>query len=97
MDPKLSLLAASLALAAGSAAIAQVNAGQPKDATAVCKDGSFSRSFDRATACRANGGVQEWWGKVVAPKDSPEAEKSPATDPRRPSEVPPAGDKPRGN
>ena len=85
-----------------SIASAQVDTGRPKDATALCKDGTFYTGDTQAAACSKNGGLQEWWGKVAAPKDVPDARKSPGSDPREPYEkaeqpkptVPPAGQKP---
>lgn len=65
--------------------IAQVDTGgRPKDATALCKDGTFYAGTDRATACSRNGGIQEWWGPVVAPKDVPDSRRAPKTAPRPP-------------
>jgi hypothetical protein len=81
------LLILPLALAA-----AQVATGtRPKGATAVCKDGTFYTGDDRTNACKRNGGLQEWWGKTVAP--------TPRTDTREPYDkaehpkpvTPPAG------
>ena len=60
---------------------AQVATGtRPKDATALCKDGTFYSGSDQANACKGNGGLQEWWGRNVAPKEAP-ASKEPATKP----------------
>ena len=58
-------------------ATAQVDTGKPRDATALCKDGTFYTGDDQAAACKANGGVQEWWGKVLAPKDVPDRARTP--------------------
>jgi hypothetical protein len=96
------LITVAATLAVATLATAQVDTGRPKDATGLCKDGTFHTGDDQATACRNNGGLQEWWGKVVAPKDAPEAVKAPAADPRGPYDkaehpkptVPPAGQKP---
>jgi hypothetical protein len=83
-------------------ATAQVATGtsRPKQASALCMDGTFYTGSDQATACSGNGGVQEWWGKVVAPKDVPDAKTVPGADAREaydkaqhPKPVsPPAGD-----
>lgn len=84
---------------------AQIPTGtRPKEATALCKDGTFSSGDDQSTACKNNGGLQEWWGKNVAPKDAPAAKDRPAkptprTDAREPYDkaehpkpvTPPAG------
>ncbi len=40
--------------------------GMPRDATALCADGSWSSSHDRSGTCSAHGGVSKWFGK--APK-----------------------------
>jgi hypothetical protein len=74
--------AAVAMLALAPLAAAQVDTGKPADATALCKDGTFYSGNDQAAACKANGGIQEWWGKVVAPKDVPEGRKVPDTDTR---------------
>ena len=60
-------------LLASAGAVAQVPTGAPKESTALCKDGTFYTGNDQQQACRRNGGVQEWWGKVVAPADVPDA------------------------
>jgi len=38
----------------------------PRDATALCVDGSWSSAANRRGACSAHGGMKEWFGK--APK-----------------------------
>lgn len=87
-------IVAGALLATGAAAIAQVETGQPKDATGVCKDGTFYTGKDQAAACRANGGLQEWWGTGARSKGVPDARKEPAADPQQPKPtVPPASDK----
>lgn len=40
--------------------------GMPRDATALCVDGSWSSSQQRSGTCSAHGGVAKWFGK--APK-----------------------------
>ena len=95
------LLLLGAALTTGVASAAE----RPKEATGICKDGSFYTGSDQVNACKNNGGLQEWWGKVVAPKDVPnkDAVTSDATskDARGPHDkalqpndpVPPAKDK----
>jgi hypothetical protein len=85
------LLVAGALLATGVPAVAQVDTGQPKDATGVCKDGTFYTGKDREGACRAHGGLQEWWGTTAPPKGVPDAGKMPAADPK--PAVPPASEK----
>jgi hypothetical protein len=75
-------IAALAMLALTSLAAAQVETGKPADATALCKDGTFYSGSDQAAACKTNGGIQEWWGKVVAPKNVPEGKKVPDTSTR---------------
>ncbi len=65
---RIRLLAASAAFGFAAVASAQVDMGHPKDATALCKDGTFYSGSDQAMACSRNGGVQEWWGTVRAPE-----------------------------
>lgn len=60
------LLACSSLIATNASA-----AERPKEATGVCKDGTFYTGGDQLNACKNNGGLQEWWGKVVPPKDVP--------------------------
>ena len=102
MQTKQRIAAAGILLAFSGLALAQVNTGKPKEATGLCKDGTFYTGSDQAAACSKNGGLQEWWGKVAAPKDVPDASKLPGADPREPYDkaehpkptVPPAGQKP---
>lgn len=81
------LIVAGALLATGAAAV-----GQPKDATGVCKDGTFHTGKDREAACRANGGLQEWWGTGTPKKAAPDAGKVRKADPREPA-APPSSDK----
>jgi len=86
------LIVAGALLATGVPALAQVDTGQPKDATGVCKDGTFYTGKDQASACRANGGLQEWWGTTTRPKGVPDGKNVPGADAREPA-APPASDK----
>jgi len=45
---------------AATAAKTKVPAGAPGDATAQCKDGSYSHSQHHRGACSKHGGVQQW-------------------------------------
>jgi hypothetical protein len=65
--------ALAVAILTAVVASAQIPAGAPKGSTARCKDGTFYQGTRRQDACRNNGGVQEWWGKLVAPADVPGA------------------------
>jgi len=40
--------------------------GMPRDATALCADGSWSTSQERSGSCSGHGGMAKWFGK--APK-----------------------------
>jgi hypothetical protein len=53
--------------------LAQKPANAPKNATAECKDGTFSTAKTERGACSKHGGVKSWWGagSVVAPKATP--------------------------
>ena len=35
----------------------------PRDATAICVDGSWSSAKHRSGACSSHGGVKQWFGK----------------------------------
>lgn len=59
-------LAGTMLLSVGA-----LGAERPKEATGLCKDGSFYTGTDQVNACKSNGGLQEWWGKVIPPKDVP--------------------------
>jgi len=76
------LLTTGALLAIATIAAGQVDTGRPKDATGLCKDGTFYTGKDQSAACRSNGGLQEWWGTVAAPKDVPGAGKPAAKDTR---------------
>ena len=44
---------------------------KPKDATGLCKDGSYTRDHDRATACGGHRGLKTWYGKKKTAKAAP--------------------------
>ena len=58
--------AAAVAGMLGTAIFAQSPAASkpPAGSTASCRDGTFSTESNRDTACAANRGVKEWWGKA---------------------------------
>jgi len=55
-----SLVPAVLAIAISTFAQKPTNA--PKNATAQCKDGTFSSAKTEQGACSKHGGVKTWWG-----------------------------------
>jgi hypothetical protein len=59
------LLATALAFAAPLAL-----AKAPSGATGHCKDGSYTRDTNRATACEGHRGLKTWYGKKKAAKAS---------------------------
>lgn len=52
----------TVVLAVGVSAFAQKPANAPKNATAECKDGTFSSAKTQQGACSKHGGVKTWWG-----------------------------------
>lgn len=95
------LLGGALVLGAMLASPAAMSVERPKEATALCKDGTFYTGADQLKACTKNGGVQEWWGKVLPPKDVPNRTPASGKDGREPYDkalhpqdvTPPAGEK----
>src|SRR3954464_15555294 len=77
-----SILAAVLAF--GVPALAQKSASAPKDATAQCKDNTYSKAKTERGACSSHGGVKTWWGSEAAAP--PAATK--ATPPAAPKSAP---------
>jgi hypothetical protein len=64
------LLSASVlvtVLAFAGQTFAQKPAGAPKDATAQCQDGTFSKAKTQRGACSSHGGVKTWWGPAASP------------------------------
>lgn len=43
--------------------------GVPKDATGVCKDGSYTTSPKKSNACKGHQGVKTWYNTVGGPVD----------------------------
>src|SRR5437868_5143025 len=68
-----SLVAGVLALA--TPLVAQKPASAPKNATAQCKDSTYSTAKTEQGACSQHGGVKTWWGPL-APAPTPSASKS---------------------
>jgi hypothetical protein len=75
-----SILAAVLAF--GVPALAQKPASAPKDATAQCKDNTYSKAKTEQGACSSHGGVKTWWGSEAA---APAAPSKPSPNPSKPS------------
>lgn len=69
-----SVLATALALTVP--VLAQKPAGAPGNATAQCKDGTYSSAKAEQGACSKHGGVKTWWGAAAA---APAAPKSSST------------------
>lgn len=47
----------------GSEVRFDATSGMPRDATALCADGSWSSSQERSGTCSGHGGVAKWFGK----------------------------------
>jgi len=74
-------------LAFGIPAFAQKPAKAPKDATAQCKDDTYSTAKTERGACSSHGGVKTWWGSeaaapAAATKSAPPKESAPAPKPK---------------
>ena len=54
---------------------AAANETKPKNATAQCKDGTYSTAKTRQGACSKHGGVATWYADA---KDAPKTESAPA-------------------
>lgn len=68
MKPRaLPLLLLASALAASPLAFAKA----PKNATGLCKDGSYTTDANRATACEGHRGLKTWYGKKKTAKAAP--------------------------
>jgi hypothetical protein len=48
--------------AAGAADISSAAQRKPKDATALCVDGTYSKAQSQQGACSSHGGVKTWYG-----------------------------------
>ena len=57
-------LAAALLLALATPALAKA----PKGATGLCKDGTYTKDTNRATACEGHRGLKTWYGKKKTAK-----------------------------
>lgn len=86
------LVAAILAIAVST--FAQKPANAPKNATAQCKDGTFSSAKTQQGACSKHGGVKTWWGadtsgspKATETKVHPATESSPKSETKSPAKT----------
>jgi hypothetical protein len=77
------------AMALGDPAFAQRPAKAPANATAQCKDDSYSTAKTEQGACSKHGGVKTWFGagSAAAPSAAPSA-KAPAASPKVASAAP---------
>lgn len=66
--------ALTLLLLAASLTAAPLAFAKPKNATGLCKDGSFTTDHDRSTACGGHRGLKTWYGKKKTAKAPVQAE-----------------------
>ena len=64
--PLMSSLCLVVALAFSPSAIAK---SKPNNATALCKDGTYSTAKTQQGACSKHGGVQTWYGEAEPVND----------------------------
>jgi len=71
---KVSLVAIALAIG-GLLPVSAYAKAKPKDATAQCADGTFSKAKTKQGACSKHGGVKTWFG--VASESAPSSAPAP--------------------
>jgi len=69
MNRNMLKLGLAVLLSASVPSFAQTGGAKPADATALCKDGTYSTIPNKAQSCRGHQGVKTWYQTVGGPDD----------------------------